>query len=67
MPPRGRRKKKALPGKASDPEGLYAWLVRYLEALRVRNYSERTIANRESYLGFFIAWCEARSMCALTN
>ena len=43
------------------------WPVRldeaYLEAARVKNYSERTVENRESYLGFFIAWCEARSSC----
>jgi integrase/recombinase XerD len=35
---------------------------RYLEALRIKNYSERTVENRESYLGFFIAWCEARGI-----
>ncbi len=58
----GRRKKAPPPGDPNDPEGLYAWLLRYLEALRIKNYSERTIENRESYLGFFIAWCEARSL-----
>ncbi len=62
MPPRGRRTAKVVPGNAADPEGLHAWLMRYLEALRVKNYSERTVENRESYLGFFIAWCEARSI-----
>jgi len=62
MPPRSRRKKKVAAGNPNDPEGLHAWLMRYLEALRVRNYSERTVENRESYLGFFIAWCEARSI-----
>ena len=36
--------------------------ARYLESLRVKNYSERTVGNREAYLGFFIAWCEARSI-----
>ena len=30
--------------------------------MRVKDYSERTVENRESYLGFFIAWCEARSI-----
>ncbi len=62
MPARGRRKKKAPAGNPNDPEGLHAWLLRYLEALRVKNYSERTVENRESYLGFFIEWCEARSI-----
>jgi integrase/recombinase XerD len=47
---------------ALDPEGLTSWMKRYLEWLRVKNYAERTVENRESYLGFFIAWCEARSL-----
>jgi len=60
----GRRPKKAkvLPAGARDPEGMYAWMQRYLEALRVKNYSERTVENRESYLGFFIVWCEERAL-----
>jgi len=62
MPKKGARKPKAAVGDPSDAEGLYAWMKRYLEALRVKNYSERTVENRESYLSFFIAWCEARSI-----
>jgi len=62
MPKKGSRKPKAVVGDPSDAEGLYAWMKRYLEALRVKNYSERTVENRESYLSFFIAWCEARSI-----
>jgi integrase/recombinase XerD len=38
------------------------WMKRFLESMRVRNYSPRTLENRESYLGFFIVWCEARSI-----
>lgn len=59
---RGEKKAQPAVGDANDPEGLYAWMVRYLEALRVRNYSERTLENRESYLRLFIAWCDARSL-----
>src|SRR5690606_24866081 len=33
-----------------------------LEALRVRNYSERTIAGREHHLREFITWAEARGL-----
>ena len=62
MPRKGARKPRAAVGDPSDAEGLYAWMKRYLEALRVKNYSERTVENRNSYLGFFIAWCEARSI-----
>jgi integrase/recombinase XerD len=62
MPKKGARKPKVAVGDPNDPEGLYVWMKRFLEALRVKNYSPRTVENRESYLGFFIAWCEARSI-----
>jgi integrase/recombinase XerD len=62
MTKRGRAKRKVLLGEASPPDGFGVWAVRYLEALRVKNYSERTVENQESYLAFFFAWCEARSL-----
>jgi integrase/recombinase XerD len=62
MGKRGSRKPKKPVGDPNDPHGLYCWMMRYLEAMRVKNYSERTVENRESYLGFFILWCEARSI-----
>jgi len=37
-------------------------LAEYLEWLRTKNYSERTVENREVYLGFLIDWCEARGI-----
>jgi integrase/recombinase XerD len=60
MPRRGHKKPRPL--LELDPEGLTAWMKRYLEWLRTKNYSERTVENRESYLGFFIAWSESRSI-----
>jgi integrase/recombinase XerD len=62
MGKRGARKPRKVVGDPNDPEGLYCWMLRYLEALRVKNFSGRTVENRESYLGFFIEWCEARSI-----
>src|SRR6187401_2884495 len=63
MPKKGTRSKpKPIVGNPNDPEGLFVWMQRYLEALRIKNYSERTIENRQSYLSFFIVWCEARSL-----
>jgi integrase/recombinase XerD len=62
MGKKGTRKPRQPVGDPNDPEGLYCWMRRYLEAMRVKNYSERTVENRESYLGFFILWCEARSI-----
>ena len=62
MPRKGSRKPKAIIGDPNDPEGMVVWMKRYLEALRIKNYAFRTVENRESYLSFFIAWCEARSL-----
>ena len=54
--------KKPTPESAKDPDGLHVWLLRYLEWLRVRNYSERTVVNREQAVGLFIEWSEARGV-----
>ena len=62
MAQRAPRKKKPVVGDPTDPEGFGVWLRRYLEALRVKNYSERTVENRDVYLRFFVEWCEARGI-----
>ncbi len=62
MPRRGAKKPKPPVGDPSDPQGMTAWMARYLEWMRVQNYSERTVENREVYLGFFIAWAEERGL-----
>jgi len=62
MPRRGAKKPKPPVGDPSDPQGMTAWMTRYLEWMRVQNYSERTVENREVYLGFFIAWAEERGL-----
>jgi len=36
--------------------------MRYLEHLRVKNYSDSTVTNREVYLRYFVRWCEERSV-----
>src|SRR6185312_6048810 len=46
----------------SDPQGLAAFVVRYLEWLAVHNYSASTIENREVYLGYFVIWCTERGL-----
>src|SRR5690349_21101663 len=45
-----------------DPQGLAAFVVRYLEWLAVHNYSASTIENREVYLGYFVIWCTERGL-----
>ncbi|MEW6747668.1 MAG: recombinase XerD, partial [Planctomycetota bacterium] len=51
-----------MPEGAGDPHGLFAWMQRYLEWLRVKNYSERTVENREAYLLAFLGWCTERGI-----
>lgn len=50
------------PASKDEPNGIYAWMRRYLESLRVRNYSDRTIINREKYIERFLFWSEGRGI-----
>jgi integrase/recombinase XerD len=56
------RKRSPRPGDPNDPEGLRVRVDQYLGALRVRNFSERTVYHRGRQLDGFIAWCDARSL-----
>jgi integrase/recombinase XerD len=47
-----------------DPQGLPAYVARYLEWLKVHNYADPTVRNRESYLGSFVAWCAERGLAS---
>jgi integrase/recombinase XerD len=47
---------------ARDPQGLVAYVLRYLEWLQVHNYAAPTVQNRQSYLGTFVAWCAERGL-----
>lgn len=51
-----------MPGDATDPSGLAAQAGEYLEWLRVRNYSERTIEGLRPLLRYFLAWCDERAI-----
>ena len=53
-----RRKTPTIKGDKSDPNGM----ATLAERLEVRNYSDQTVRNRRLYLGYFIAWCEERSI-----
>jgi integrase/recombinase XerD len=46
----------------ADSEGMAAYVARYLEWLRVHNYAEPTVLNRELYLGYFILWTAERGL-----
>lgn len=46
----------------SDPQGLAAYVARYIEWLQVHNYAAPTVLNRQMYLGYFLAWCAERGL-----
>jgi len=62
MPRKGQRRPKPVVGDPSDPQGFAVMLGEYLEHIRVRNYSARTVAGREVYIGYFIKWAEERGV-----
>jgi integrase/recombinase XerD len=69
---RGKRRREplALPDPGSDPEGLAAHIVDYLEWIRSRNFSERTVASRSQMLRAFASWCADRGVtrsCEVTR
>ena len=62
MPRKGQRKAKKALGNPSDPEGMGRLALQFFAWMRTRNYAERTIGNREMYLGYFIDWCAERGL-----
>lgn len=59
---RGTSKKQPVIGNPNDPQSLYHWMHRFLAYQAERNYSERTVQNRENYLRYFITWCDERGL-----
>jgi len=62
MPRKGQRQERRPLGDTSDSQGFAVLAADYLEGLRVKNYSEATIATREHYLREFIKWCRERGL-----
>jgi len=63
MPRKGDRLANPQPfGDPGDPQGFGALCPAFLEHLRVKNYSERTVENRQHYLGVFVSWCGDRGI-----
>lgn len=46
----------------ADPHGLYLRLQDYLSWMRIKNYSQYTINNREFYLLWFLEWAGMRGL-----
>lgn len=49
-------------GNPNDSNSLYHWMQRFLAYQAERNYSPRTIQNREVYLRYFIQWADERGL-----
>lgn len=47
---------------AIEHTGFYAYLLRYNEAMKLRNYSKSTLHRRESDIRRFVGWCDERSL-----
>ena len=52
MPRKGQKQLPKIIGDPSDPHGFAALSSAFFEWMRVKNYSERTVENRQHYLGF---------------
>jgi len=62
MPKKGQRTARTWPGDASDATGFVALAAAYLDALRVLNYSEKTVESRAHHLREFVKWAHERSL-----
>ena len=62
MPKKGAILPKPIIGDPNDPDGMVAYLNRYLDWLQIQNYSKATIKGRDHYLSVFIIWCDERSL-----
>jgi integrase/recombinase XerD len=62
MARKGQRKTKPALGDPSDPRGMAALLAAFLENLKVKGYTERSVATADWHLGRFLLWLEDRSI-----
>lgn len=46
----------------ADPQGMYQQVQAYLQWMQIKNYSDKTIINREFYLFWFLEWCGQRGL-----
>jgi len=61
MPKKGQHTPLPVIGTA-EPHSLYYQMQPFLHWLREKNYSHRTVDNRETYLRYFIQWCDERGL-----
>ena len=62
MPKKGQKGPPKTLGDPSDPHGFGVLSSLFFEWMRVHNYSERTVENRQNYLRYFVLWCGERGI-----
>jgi len=62
MPRKGQTKPKLPVGDTRDPDSLYHHMLRFSQWQREKNYSDRTVENREDALRLFIGWAHERGL-----
>jgi len=67
MPRKGDRRPPKQVGNPGDPQGMAVMMDKFIEWMRVTNYSERTVENRLLYLAYFIEWAEERGITRPTE
>lgn len=67
MPRKNDRQPPKQVGNPGDPQGMAVMMDKFLEWMRVTNYSERTVENRHLYLSYFIIWAEDRGLTRPTE
>ncbi len=62
MSRKGKKKPRPIIGNPADPHGMGVLLDDFLEHLRVHNYSEATVVQRDKYIQAFIRWADQRGL-----
>lgn len=62
MAKKGTKKPLTHIGDIDDPNTLYNWMRRFLDYQLEKHFSPRTVVNRETYLRYFILWCEDKGL-----
>jgi len=53
---------RSLAGDPSDPHGLVAWVLRYLEALKIQHRTPQSVRGKRKVLSLFLGWCDERGL-----
>jgi integrase/recombinase XerD len=62
MPKKGDKNPHPSFGDPGDLQGFGALCPAFLEWMRIKNYSEKTVEGRQHYLGAFVSWCQDRGV-----